>query len=135
MGEAIMTDSTRDAVFQEIALETAHFSAAPAAFFHAWKRGVALAGTHLFGNGTHADLAHAASVWDLCPKVQLIDHAIGVMSSGQKVFIAALVSFYNAEDGGRLFECIGVRGLADLGGLDLKRRAVIAALILNYSGW
>jgi hypothetical protein len=96
---------------------------------------VALAGTHLFGNGTHTELDHPASVWDLCPKVQLIEHAIGVMSSGQKVFIAALVSFCNAEDRGRLFERIGVRGLADLGGLDLKGRAVIAALILNYSGW
>lgn len=130
-----MNDSNRSSLFDEIAHETAHFAAAPATFFHAWKRGVALAGTHLFGNGTHAELDHAASVWDLRPKVQLIEHAIGVMSSGQKVFIAALVSFYNAEDGGRLFERIGVRGLADLGGLDLKRRAVIAALILNYSGW
>jgi len=130
-----MNDSNRSSLFDEIAHETTHFAAAPAAFFHAWKRGVALAGTHLFGNGTHAELDHAASVWDLRPKVQLIEHAIGVMSSGQKVFIAALVSFYNAEDGGRLFERIGVRGLADLGGLDLKRRAVIAALVLNYSGW
>lgn len=130
-----MTNSTRDSLYEDIAHETAHFAAAPTAFFHAWKRGVALAGAHLFGNGTHAELDHAASVWDLRPKVQLIEHAIGVMSSGQKVFIAALVSFYNAEDGGRLFERIGVRGLADLGGLDLKRRAVIAALILNYSGW
>lgn len=130
-----MNDSNRSSLFDEIAHETAHFATAPAAFFHAWKRGVALAGAHLFGNGTNADLDHAANVWDLRPKVQLIEHAIGVMSSGQKVFIAALVSFYNAEDGGRLFERIGVRGLADLGGLDLKRRAVIAALILNYSGW
>lgn len=130
-----MKDSTRDGLFDEIALETAHFAAAPTAFFQAWKRGVALAGTHLFGKGKHADLDHAASVWDLCPKVQLIDHAIGVMSSGQKVFLAALVSFYNAEDGGKLLERIGVRGLADLGGLDLKRRTVIAALILNYNGW
>jgi hypothetical protein len=57
------------------------------------------------------------------------------MSSGQKAFLAALVSFYNAEVGGRLFERIGIRGLADLGGLDLQRRTVIAALILNYNGW
>lgn len=130
-----MTDSTQDSVFQEIARETAHSSAAPAAFFHAWKRGVELSGTHLFGSGTHANLEQAASVWDLRPKVELIEQAIGPMSSGQKVFIAALVSFYNAEDGGRLLQHIGVRGLADLGGLDLKRRAVIAALIMNYSGW
>ena len=45
------------------------------------------------------------------------------------------MSFYNVEDGGRLLERVGVRGLADFGGLDLKRRTVIAALLLNYTGW
>lgn len=92
-----MKDSIRDALIEEIAHETAHFTAAPAAFFDAWKSGVALAGRHLFGRGTHADLEHATSVWDLCPNVQLIDHAIGVMSSGEKRFLATLVSFYNAR--------------------------------------
>ena len=130
-----MTDSTRDHLYEDLSHEMLHFATAPTAFFHAWKRGVSLAGPHLFGNGTHADPEHAASVWDLRPKVELIDHAIDVMSSGQKVFIAALVSFYNADDGGRLLERIGVHGLADFGGLDLQRRAVIAALIMNYSGW
>lgn len=130
-----MKDSTRGGLIEEIAHETAHFAAAPAAFLDAWKSGVALAGTHWFGRGTHADLEHATSVWDLCPKVALIDDAIGVMSSGEKRFLAALVSFYNADDGGRLLERVGVHGLADLGGLDLKRRTVIAALLLNYTGW
>ena len=122
-------------IAEDVAREATHFSAAPAAFLQAWKRGVALAGTHLFGNGLRADLDQAISKWDLCPKVPLINKAIGVMSSGEKIFLAALVSFYNAEDGGRLFKRIGVQGLADLGGLDLQRRSVIAALILNYSGW
>ena len=122
-------------VEQEIALETAHFAAAPNVFFSAWKQGVSLAGPHLFGIGKRAELDRAVSVWDLCPKLDEIDHAMGVMSSGEKVFLAALVSFYNAEDGGQLLQRIGVRGLADLGGLDLKRRRVIATLLLNYNGW
>ena len=67
--------------------------------------------------------------------MRLIDRAIGVMSSGEKVFLAALVSFYNAEDGGKLLKRIGVQGLADLGGLDLSRRSVLASLLLNYTGW
>ena len=129
-----MKDSAWGGLAEEIAHESAHFAAAHALFFDAWKNGVALAGTRFFG-GMHSDLEHATSVWDLCPKVQLIDDAIGVMSSGEKRFLAALVSFYNAEDGGRLLERIGVRGLADFGGLDLKRRTVIAALLLNYTGW
>jgi hypothetical protein len=130
-----MKDSTWDGLIEEIAHETTHFAAAPAAFFNAWKSGVALAGTRFFGRELHSNLEHTTSVWDLCPQVQLIDDAIGVMSSGEKRFLAALVSFYNAEDGGRLLERVGVRGLADLGGLDLKRRTVIAALLLNYTGW
>lgn len=130
-----MTNPTRGTLVEEIARESAHFSVASSAFLSAWKRGVSLAGIRFFGEGTRADLDRAVSVWTLCPNVPLIDDAIGVMSSGEKVFLAALVSFYNAEDGGLLFERIGVRGLADLGGLDLERREVIAALILNYTGW
>jgi hypothetical protein len=97
-----MKDSTWDGLAEEIAHETARFAAAPAVFFDAWKNGVALAGSRLFGRGMHTDLEHATSVWDLRPNVHLIDDAIGVMSSGEKRFLAALVSFYNAEDGGRL---------------------------------
>lgn len=126
---------SREAVFKEISFEREHFSRAPSAFFQAWKQGVALAGSHLFGIGGRADLEHATEKWDLCPKLEMIDHAIGVMSSGEKVFLAALVGFYNADEGGRLFKRVGVQGLSDLGGLDLKRRTIIAALILNYNGW
>ena len=54
-----MKDSARAGLAEEIAHETTHFAAAPAAFFDAWKNGVALAGTRLFGDGTHADLKHA----------------------------------------------------------------------------
>jgi len=129
------TNPTRGAVFEEIALEQAHFSAAPAAFFRAWKSGVSLAGVRFFGAGTKTHLDRAGDVWDLCPNLELISDAIGALSGGEKVFLAALVSFYNAEDGGRLLQRVGVHGLADLGGLDLARRTVIAALILNYTGW
>ena len=44
-----MKDSTWDGLIEEIAHETTHFAAAPAAFFNAWKSGVALAGTRFFG--------------------------------------------------------------------------------------
>ena len=135
----VLTSPTLDALEEtarhDIANELAHFSCAKTNFFDAWKRGVALAGTHLFGKGVTADPDRAVSIWDLCPNMRLIDRAIGVMSSGEKVFLAALVSFYNAEDGGKLFKRIGVRGLADLGGLDLSRRSVLASLLLNYTGW
>lgn len=69
------------------------------------------------------------------PNLLLINDTIDVMSSGQKRFLAALVSFYNSQEGGALFRRVGIEGLADLSGLDLTRREVIAALILNYCGW
>lgn len=127
-----LDETTRESIPQELE----HLSSAPARFLEAWKRGVRLAGPQYFGMGSpHADLGEAQSKWDLCPKMDLIDRAIGVMSSGEKVFLAALTSFYNAEDGGELLKRVHVQGLADFGGLDLERRAVIAALIVNYTGW
>lgn len=119
----------------EIALEIRHFEQAPAAFFQAWKRGVKLAGFAYFGDGTREQWERAADKWTLRPNVTLIRRAIGAMSSGEKVFLAAMVSFYNSRDGGALLKRVGVQGLADLGNLDLERRQLIATLILNYNGW
>jgi hypothetical protein len=130
-----MNTSLSNSLFEEIALSEAHFSKAPSAFFHAWKRGVELVGPRLFGNGTRQSSDNAADKWDLCPNLVEIKDVIGVMSSGEKVFLAAMVSFYNAKEGGALFRRVGIHGLADLGGLDLERRKIIAALILNYCGW
>lgn len=107
----------------------------PHAFFRAWKRGVELAGPALFGKGTRENFERALSKWDLCPNMDAIIDAIGVMSSGEKVFLAAMVSFYNAEEGGALLRRVGVYGFADLGGLDLERRRIIADLMMNYTGW
>ena len=130
-----MSAMSEQAVFDEIAANQQHFSKAPLTFFHAWKRGVDLAGHDLFGKGTRECLDLAVDKWDLRPNVALIRKVIGAMSSGEKVFLAAMVSFYNANDGGALLKRVGVNGLADLGGLDLERRRIIAALILNYTGW
>lgn len=119
----------------QIALDIRHFEQAPAAFFQAWRRGVELVGFTYFGDGTQANEEHAIDKWALRPNVEYIRKAIGAMSSGEKVFLAAMVSFYNANVGGQLLKRVGVRGLADLGNLDLERRQVIATLILNYTGW
>lgn len=130
-----MNTLDEQAIFEEIARTDRHFSNAPRAFLHAWKRGVALIGPTLFGDGTQECMNLAVDKWDLCPNVTVIKKTIGAMSSGERVFLAAMVSFYNAKDGGALLKHVGVHGLADLGGLDAERREVIAALILNYTGW
>lgn len=130
-----MNSSLPQEVLDQIALERAHFANAPSAFFQAWKRGVAIAGPRLFGDGTREGWERSSEKWDLCPKTSLIKRTIGAMSSGEKVFLAALVSFYNSREGGALLKRCGVVGLADLGGLDLERRKIIAGLLLHYSGW
>ncbi|CAB3648286.1 hypothetical protein [Achromobacter pestifer] len=122
-------------MLDQIAAERRHFADAPNAFFQAWKRGVQLAGTAWFGEGTREDLQRATTKWDLRPNVAMINDALGVLSSGQRMFLAAMVSFYNAHDGGAMLKRCGFEGLSDLGGLDLERRQVIADLVLHYSGW
>lgn len=130
-----MIDSEQNDAVQQLIRAEAHFSQAPQSFFDAWRQGVELAGPGLFGKGTSDGLDLAACKWDLRPRMTEIRRCIGPMSSGQRVFLAALTSFYNAKEGGALCKRVGVHGLADLGVLDLQRRQVIADLILNYDGW
>ena len=108
---------------------------APEQFFQAWKKAILLAGPHYFGIECRSDINMARSKWDLCPDVPLIQSAIGAMSHGEQVFIAALVSFYNDQTGGRLLRRVGVNGLADFGLLDSQRRTLLAHLLIHYSGW
>lgn len=122
-------------VFRTLAEAEARERHATKAFFEAWKHGVELAGVRFFGHGTREAFDLALTKWDLCPNVGLITKAIGPMSSGEKVFLAAMVSFYDTCDGGALLRRVGVQGLSDLGGLDAQRREIIASLLLYYAGW
>ncbi|GLU39179.1 hypothetical protein [Pseudomonas sp. NBRC 100443] len=130
-----MNHSLPDHLLDLLAQEERHLSLAPVAFFKAWKRGVELSGTQWFGNGSREALELAQSPWDLCPDLARIKRGLGVLSSGEKIFLAAMVSFYNAHEGGSMLKRCHVEGLADLGGLDLQRRKVIVELLLHYSGW
>lgn len=124
-----------DDVVDQIMREERHFARAPDAFFQAWKRGVEIAGPEWFGDGTRESLCHATSKWDLRPNLLMLNDALSVLSGGQRMFLSAMVSFYNAREGAAMLKRCGFEGLADLGGLDLERRQVIADLVLNYSGW
>ena len=122
-------------VLDQIALEERHFAEAPKAFFEAWKRGAEIAGAEWFGDGTREGLQRANSKWDLRPNMLMLNDALGVLSSGQRMFLSAMVSFYNSREGGAMLKRCGFEGLSDLGGLDLERRKVIADLTLHYTGW
>lgn len=107
----------------------------PTAFFITWRQGVRLAGMYYFGDGTAEGYDRADCLDDLSPNLERISHSLGVLSSGERIFLAAMVSFYNAQDGGKLLGEVGVQGLADLCRLDMKRRQIIATLLLSYEGW
>ncbi|MBU7442654.1 hypothetical protein KRI00_35955 [Paraburkholderia fungorum] len=113
----------------------AHFTTAPARFFEAWKQAALLAGPVYFGDGTREAIEKAKDKWALAPNGAVILDAFGVLSSGERTFLAALYSFYNSDDSVPLWEKAGIRGFADLSGLDLVRRKLIAELLLNYVGW
>jgi hypothetical protein len=122
-------------VLDRFAQETQHFMRAPDAFLEAWKRGVTIAGPQWFGDGTRDGVQRATRKWDLSPRCYAINDNFGVLSGGERMFLAAMVSIYSGADGGNLLRRCGFEGLCDLGGLDLQRRQVIADLLLNYSGW
>lgn len=130
-----MNQSLPRDVLDLIALEDLHFSQAPEAFFQAWKRGAEIAGHAWFGDGTREGLQRATTKWDLRPNMLMLNDALGVLSSGQRMFLSAMVSFYNAREGGAMLKRCGFEGLSDFGGLDLERRKVIADLTLHYNGW
>ncbi|MFM0366886.1 hypothetical protein [Paraburkholderia sediminicola] len=113
----------------------AHFTAAPARFFEAWKQAVMLAGPVYFGEGTREAVENTKDKWALAPNDAVILDAFGVLSSGERTFLVALYSFYNTHDSVLLWEKAGIGGFADLSGLDPVRRKLISELLLNYVGW
>lgn len=105
------------------------------AFFFAWKRGVELAGTRYFGDGTQDTFSTANCRWDLRPKMRVINNNFEVLTEQERVFLAALVSFFDTDRGSSLLEQAGVRGLSDLGLLNVEQRDVIAGLIMHNHDW
>lgn len=65
---------------------------------------------------------NAKTKWELRPNVLRLNDALGVLSSGQRMFLSAMVSLYSASEGGAMLKRCQFQGLTDLGGLDLERR-------------
>ncbi|MFG0410027.1 hypothetical protein [Pseudomonas sp. FYR_11] len=120
---------------QSLRDELIHAQQAPTAFFITWRQGVKLAGVYYFGDGTAEGYDRANCLDDLAPNLERINDVLDVLSSGELTFLTALSSFYNAHDGGIMLTEVRVEGLADLCRLDLKRRQIIATLLLSYEGW
>lgn len=107
-------------------------------FLAAWIDGVKLSGPALFGDGGNPELAQTK--WDLRPNQEMIDNAIGNLSGGEAVFLAAMYCFYNDDVGALLLQrAYGVDFPVAIGTIarqvDYERRRIIAELFLSYCGW
>lgn len=115
--------------------EMAFYRGAKPRFLSALKDAANCAGPEYFGQPDVASVNAATDKWQLCPQRDLIERAIGSVSTHEGRFLAAVYSIYNADDGAELLRDAGVMGLADLTGMDLGRQRILFRLIENYQGW
>jgi hypothetical protein len=68
--------------------------------------------------------------------VEDITEAMGWLSSGEAMLLAAMVSFYNSNPGDQMLRERDAEGLSDIAAsLDEPRRRVLADLLISYPGW
>ena len=120
---------------QPVSQETLALDADEQSFLAAWKDAVELAGHTRFGHqaGSPAEATH----WhQLTPKLDEMRKVLPNRCQAEAVFVAALASYYNAEEGQRLLTkagCTSYGSLAQI--LDKHRRTLLAVLMINYQGW
>jgi len=104
-------------------------------FLIGWKKGIQLAGPHLFG-GLASSKLDAAKHWhDLHPRLDAIRKALPNRSRTDAGFAAAMASLFNAEEGQKLLNKAGCT-LGDLFTiLNQEQREALAIMLLNYQGW
>ena len=129
-----MNLSLPEDVLDQMALEQAHFDAAPQAFFEAWKRGAQIAGHEWFGDGTREGLQRATTKWDLRPNMLMLNDALGVLSSGQHVPVRD-GELLQLPRGRRDAQALRLRGAVRLRRPRSGTAPVIADLTLHYNGW
>lgn len=106
-----------------------------AGFLHAWIDGVELAGPGMFTAlvNTPQEAAH----WrQLTPNMDKIRKVIINKPHADAILIASMVCFFNAEEGAKLMNKVGCKSIGSLGAmLDYRRRALVGAMLANYTGW
>lgn len=101
------------------------------AFMDAWLRAIHLTGhAALFGQNPAAGLSGFA------PKVKEINRALPTLPKSHAALIAAMVSFFNPEEGAKMMVKTGTAGLGALAlCLSDNARVALSDLINNYQGW
>ena len=135
-----MEDPQSYHIYNEIAQSIEHQRQAPENFLLFWKEAVKMAGEELFtSEKTHnpAVLVGAAtSKWQLIPDYPAIHRFMETASTGQALFVAVLVSFYNGEDGDALCRELGFHGVGDIANrLEPRQLDIIMNLMKYHTGW
>lgn len=100
-------------------------------FTKAWQRGMKIAGESYF-----YDRGYVTSYRSAPPNVVGIKKSLETLPAGTAIFLAALVSFYNGETGGKMLRTLQAAGLGDISArLNQDQRQVLADLLLAYTGW
>ncbi|MDD4865730.1 MAG: hypothetical protein PHQ28_00935 [Mycobacterium sp.] len=103
----------------------------PDSFTTAWKRGIELVGRQYFREGGYF-ISYELSP----PDIVEITRSLEFLPAGTAVFLAAMVSFYNGDTGGKMLRGLQAAGLGDIAArLDHDQRTVLADLLVAYTGW
>ncbi|WP_429886010.1 hypothetical protein [Geoalkalibacter halelectricus] len=111
------------------------------AFLAAWKdaivEGARLCGPRFYQLFGPKNIQTAQSKWDLRPETARVRVAMGVLSRGERIYLGALYSFFNPDDGQQLLSEFAFPGnLADiLTRLETRQVKVIMRLVETYPGW
>lgn len=105
-----------------------------ARFLAAWKAGVLYIGEEYFDILSDV-VVSAGDKNQLRPRANAELLAAGA-SSGEKVMLGAMLSFFNEVRGEKYLNQIGCLNPCDVSGrLDFVGRNIIAAMTVNYTGW
>jgi len=104
-------------------------------FMEAWIAAVKMIGFSFFHGPVNSP--EEASHWRrLSPDLTLLRKSVANRCQQDAVFAAAVISFYNAEEGQKLLNKTGCHAFGSLASLlNEKQRLIVATLFNNYTGW
>ena len=102
----------------------------PEIFLAAWRDAIALIGEGYFM--LRKPLSECTTKWDMEPKVDALRSRLGVMSSGEAVFVKCVLQFFDD----RCMHKQDVPTLVDISNrLDAERLRIVMRLMRHYGGW
>lgn len=117
-------------------LEVWHYETAPERFLAAWKQAIEKIGPNYFHCEGADHYSKAIHRHQIRPNTEAIERRLGVCSTGEGIFIGAVISFYNGDWGADVCQGFGYSGIGDIANrLDLELVKILNQLMLYHTGW